>query len=124
MGDSSRRKSDGFGIPTGRAARVIWRFIVGMDSTYHCEVGRVGEDQDQTATSELRSLANLTIVNFMLSLRHQREESHSLADVHSTVGTSQVSFWKRMFAFAETEVGFLRHPHGPLGQSNPSIDGW
>ena len=36
----------------------------------------------------------------MLSLRHQTEESRSLADVHSTVGTSQVSFWKRMFAFA------------------------
>jgi manganese transport protein len=28
------------------------------------------------------------------------EESRSLADVHSSVGTSQVSFWKRMFAFA------------------------
>jgi manganese transport protein len=27
-------------------------------------------------------------------------ELRSLADVHSTVGTSQVSFWKRMFAFA------------------------
>ena len=36
----------------------------------------------------------------MLSMRHQTEESRSLADVHSTVGTSQVSFWKRMFAFA------------------------
>src|SRR5260370_8574322 len=43
---------------------------------------------------------NLTIVKFMLSLRHQTEESRSLADVHSTVGTSQVSVWKRMFAFA------------------------
>ncbi len=29
-----------------------------------------------------------------------RSESRSLADVHSSVGTSQVSFWKRMFAFA------------------------
>jgi manganese transport protein len=29
-----------------------------------------------------------------------RRESRSLADVHSSVGTSQVSFWKRMFAFA------------------------
>ena len=36
----------------------------------------------------------------MLSLKHQGEASRSLADVHSTVGTSQVSFWKRMFAFA------------------------
>ena len=36
----------------------------------------------------------------MLSVRHPAEESRSLADVHSTVGTSQVSFWKRMFAFA------------------------
>jgi manganese transport protein len=36
----------------------------------------------------------------MLSVRHPGEESRSLADVHSTVGTSQVSFWKRMFAFA------------------------
>jgi len=29
-----------------------------------------------------------------------RQESRSLADVHSSVGTSQLSFWKRMFAFA------------------------
>ncbi len=36
----------------------------------------------------------------MLSVRHPGEESRSLADVHSTVGTSQASFWKRMFAFA------------------------
>ena len=28
------------------------------------------------------------------------QESRSLADVHGSVGTSQVSFWKRMFAFA------------------------
>jgi manganese transport protein len=28
------------------------------------------------------------------------QESRSLSDVHSSVGTSQVSFWKRMFAFA------------------------
>jgi manganese transport protein len=28
------------------------------------------------------------------------EQPRSLADVHSSVGTSQVSFWKRMFAFA------------------------
>ena len=48
----------------------------------------------------MRLQGNLTIVKFMLSLRHQTEESRSLADVHSTVGTSQVSFWKRMFAFA------------------------
>src|SRR5678815_4586559 len=27
-------------------------------------------------------------------------DSRSLTEVHSTVGTSQVSFWKRMFAFA------------------------
>jgi manganese transport protein len=36
----------------------------------------------------------------MLSARHSHAESRSLAEVHSTVGTSQVSFWKRMFAFA------------------------
>src|SRR5258708_39915585 len=36
----------------------------------------------------------------MLSLRHQTEESRSLADVHASVGTSQVSFWRRLFAFA------------------------
>jgi manganese transport protein len=30
----------------------------------------------------------------------QAEGARSLAEVHSTVGTSQVSFWKRMFAFA------------------------
>src|ERR1700686_5126149 len=29
-----------------------------------------------------------------------KPDVRSLADVHSTVGTSQVSFWKRMFAFA------------------------
>src|SRR5580700_4641413 len=29
-----------------------------------------------------------------------RQEIRSLADVHSSVGTSQVSFWRRMFAFA------------------------
>jgi len=28
------------------------------------------------------------------------QESRSLSDVHGSVGTSQVSFWKRMFAFA------------------------
>src|SRR5438270_3219454 len=28
------------------------------------------------------------------------KDTRSLADVHSPVGTSQVSFWKRMFAFA------------------------
>src|SRR5215813_14693564 len=27
-------------------------------------------------------------------------DGRSLADVHSTVGTSQVSFWRRLFAFA------------------------
>src|SRR5215468_9476962 len=27
-------------------------------------------------------------------------EARSLADVHSSVGTSQISFWRRMFAFA------------------------
>src|SRR5947199_6781432 len=36
----------------------------------------------------------------MQTLKHQGEESRSLAEVHSSVGTSQVSFWKRMFAFA------------------------
>ncbi len=28
------------------------------------------------------------------------QQSRSLADVHSSVGTSQLSFWRRMFAFA------------------------
>ena len=28
------------------------------------------------------------------------QQSRSLADVHASVGTSQVSFWRRMFAFA------------------------
>ena len=36
----------------------------------------------------------------MLPSTRPAEESRSLADVHSSVGTSQVSFWKRMFAFA------------------------
>ncbi|HEY2013324.1 MAG TPA: iron/manganese transporter, partial [Bryobacteraceae bacterium] len=31
---------------------------------------------------------------------HITEKSRSLAEVHSSVGTSQVSFWRRMFAFA------------------------
>src|SRR5450432_1695507 len=29
-----------------------------------------------------------------------KPDVHSLADVHSTVGTSQMSFWKRLFAFS------------------------
>src|SRR5271157_5772908 len=36
----------------------------------------------------------------MLPTGDARQESRSLSDVHSSVGTSQVSFWKRMFAFA------------------------
>src|SRR6266581_4165374 len=32
--------------------------------------------------------------------RSHARESRSLAEVHSSVGTTQVSFWKRMFAFA------------------------
>ena len=31
---------------------------------------------------------------------HQRQDARSLADVHASVGTSQLSFWRRMFAFA------------------------
>src|SRR5450756_1062313 len=100
MGDSSRRKSDSFGIPTGRPASVIWRFMVGMASTYHRGLRRVGDDPNQTGWGSCGPGSNLTIVNLMLSLKHQGEESRSLADVHSTVGTSQVSVWKRMFAFA------------------------
>ena len=30
----------------------------------------------------------------------QRQDAHSLAEVHASVGTSQLSFWRRMFAFA------------------------
>ena len=29
-----------------------------------------------------------------------KPDSRSLADVHSSVGTSQISVWRRMFAFA------------------------
>src|SRR5881227_2344752 len=36
----------------------------------------------------------------MIPTGHQRQNSLSLAEVHSTVGTSDVSFWRRMFAFA------------------------
>ena len=41
----------------------------------------------------------LTIVKFM-DVPGLSSDTRSLADVHSSVGTSQVSFWKRMFAFA------------------------
>src|ERR1035438_5514243 len=88
MGDSSRRKSDSFGIPTGRSARVIRRLMVGMANNL------------LQLSGSCVPRSNLTIVKYMLSLRHHGEESRSLADVHSTVGTSHVSFWKRMFAFA------------------------
>src|SRR5271157_4117916 len=36
----------------------------------------------------------------MLAPGHLPQDSRSLADVHSSVGTSQLSFWRRMFAFA------------------------
>src|SRR5437588_5313793 len=36
----------------------------------------------------------------MIPTGHQRQNSLSLAEVHSTVGTSQASWWKRLFAFA------------------------
>src|ERR1700730_8348030 len=36
----------------------------------------------------------------MIPTGRQRQDSLSLAEVHSTVGTSEVSFWRRMFAFA------------------------
>src|SRR5947209_11765454 len=36
----------------------------------------------------------------MLPASRPADEARSLSDVHSSVGTSQVSFWKRMFAFA------------------------
>src|SRR3954470_20058300 len=36
----------------------------------------------------------------MVSSHTQERDSRSLADVHSSVVTSQVSIWKRMFAFA------------------------
>src|ERR1051326_4502091 len=36
----------------------------------------------------------------MAATGHMGENARSLADVHSSVGTSQVSFWRRMFAFA------------------------
>src|SRR5438094_7071831 len=36
----------------------------------------------------------------MIPTGHQRQNSLSLAEVHSTVGTSDVSFWRGMFAFA------------------------
>ena len=41
----------------------------------------------------------LTIVKFM-DVPGLSSDTRSLADVHSSVGTSQLSFWKRMFAFA------------------------
>jgi manganese transport protein len=36
----------------------------------------------------------------MITTGKPMPEGRSLADVHSSVGTSQVSFWRRMFAFA------------------------
>src|SRR5215475_12023870 len=47
----------------------------------------------------LTSRTNLTIVKFMLAGEPARD-SRSLAEVHASVGTGQLSFWKRMFAFA------------------------
>jgi len=36
----------------------------------------------------------------MAATGHLDSQSRSLADVHSSVGTAQISFWRRMFAFA------------------------
>ena len=36
----------------------------------------------------------------MASARPPQQEARSLADVHSSIGTLEVSFWRRMFAFA------------------------
>ena len=40
------------------------------------------------------------MVKSMAATGHIQPGARSLADVHSSVGTSQVSFWRRMFAFA------------------------
>src|ERR1700683_5527088 len=43
----------------------------------------------------------LTIVKFAMAIPTQSpQDTRSLANVHSSVGTSQLSFWRRMFAFA------------------------
>ena len=44
--------------------------------------------------------ACLTIVKSVATTGHFGEGARSLAEVHSSVGTSQVSFWRRLFAFA------------------------
>src|SRR5689334_1331057 len=43
---------------------------------------------------------DLTIVKYMAATGQIKENSRSLAEVHSSVGTGQLSFWRRMFAFA------------------------
>ena len=42
----------------------------------------------------------LTIVKFMARSGELHQDIRSLADVYSSVGTSQLTFWRRMFAFA------------------------
>src|SRR6266567_2937051 len=48
----------------------------------------------------LTSPSTLTIVKFMAATGQLGHNARSLAEVHSSVGTSQVSFWRRLFAFA------------------------
>src|SRR5437764_2062114 len=36
----------------------------------------------------------------MVPADHVRPDARSLAEVHASVGTGQISFWRRMFAFA------------------------
>ena len=49
----------------------------------------------------LTGIAVLTIVKSQVeSTQHAATDARSLAEVHATVGTGQLSFWRRLFAFA------------------------
>src|ERR1039458_4666188 len=48
----------------------------------------------------LPSHLSIVIGSMIRSPGQTNQDVRSLADVHSSVGTSQVTFWRRMFAFA------------------------
>ena len=59
----------------------------------------------------------------MLSSRHPAEEAQSLAEVHSSVGTSDVSFWKLPRTIPDDESAFLNHECWIVAYSKPDGKG-